>query len=205
MWRLGGTSQSLVLCEGLTLGWLANQAHRATVAGKQCRRQQSCRYRQRVRARRSSCSGEGSDLRLTDATHHLPGVRAQPPRSSLRRGCCAPSLYIGLAGRHRRPFGSEAEVGPQDRAFPRPCGSQPAAAASAAQRLGIANGGSAWESNPPDACLTDVSAVLKTVPGTSPGRTSDLDANPESSRRPLLIVAAVPPLRSQDTSPSRGC
>ena len=67
--------------------WLANQAYRATAAGKPCRRQQSGRYRQRVRARRSSCSREGGEgyhkaAHRKNSCCHRPGCYERFDRTS---------------------------------------------------------------------------------------------------------------------------
>src|ERR1043165_144949 len=69
-------------------------------------------------------------------------------------------------------------------------------------------GGSAWESNPPNRRSREVTSVLKTEPGTSPGRASIADHVPWGARsQPTVGIAEnskAPTWALRDVSPAWG-
>jgi predicted nucleic acid-binding Zn ribbon protein len=74
--------------------WEAARRYRATEHGKQRRREQSCRYRQRVRERQGEAAGEGHQK--ADDSEKIPCFRPgcyelflPEPRSPLKKFCCA--------------------------------------------------------------------------------------------------------------------
>ena len=79
--------------------WQAARRYRASEQGKQCRRQQACRYRERVRQRReepvaeaAACEGHQESAASEKIPCCRPGcyvLFAPEPRSPLKKFCCA--------------------------------------------------------------------------------------------------------------------